>query len=153
MLHWYLLQDLNILCENIEDYPNNETRFLVISQNPAKPTGNDKTSILVTTAHKPGALVSMLDAFRQKKINLTYIDSRPNKKQNWEYNFFIDAQGHIDDAAMKAALEAARQHATQLVVLGSYPQALDVMWLRVKQVISAKPSWRRFDVPQVVYRW
>ncbi len=121
------LHALNILCENIEDYPNNETRFLVISQTPAKPTGNDKTSILVTTAHKPGALVSMLDAFRQNNINLTYIDSRPNKKQNWEYNFFVDAQGHVDEPAMKAALDAARQHATQLVVLGSYPQALDVL--------------------------
>ena len=121
------LHNLNTLCANIEDYPNNETRFLVISKDPAKPTGNDKTSVLVTTAHKPGALVSMLDAFRQNKINLTYIDSRPNKKQNWEYNFFVDAQGHLEEPAMKAALAEARKHATQLIVMGSYPQALDVL--------------------------
>ena len=121
------LNDLSILCENIEDYANNETRFLVISQNRAKPTGNDKTSVLVTTAHKSGALVSMLDSFRQNDINLTYIDSRPNKKQNWEYNFFVDAEGHVDNPQMKAALEAAKEHSTQLIVLGSYPQAVDVL--------------------------
>ena len=121
------LHDLQILCENIEDYANNETRFLIISQNRAKPTGNDKTSLLITTAHKPGALVAALDAFRQNKINLTYIDSRPNKKQNWEYNFFIDTEGHVEQPAMKAALEAAREHTTQLVLLGSYPQAVDVL--------------------------
>ena len=121
------LHNLKILCENIEDHANNETRFLVISQNRAKPTGNDKTSLLMTTAHRPGALVAALDAFRQNNINLTYIDSRPNKKQNWEYNFFIDTEGHAEQPAMKAALDAARQHTTQLIVLGSYPQAVDIL--------------------------
>ena len=121
------LHELNILCENIEDYANNETRFLIISQNRAKPTGNDKTSLFMTTAHKPGALVAALDAFRQNDVNLTYIDSRPNKKQNWEYNFFIDAEGHVEQPAMKAALAAAKEHTTQLLLLGSYPQAVDVL--------------------------
>ena len=121
------LYDLNILCDNIEDYANNETRFLIISQTRPKPTGNDKTSLLMTTAHKPGALVAALDAFRQSGINLTYIDSRPNKKQNWEYNFFIDTVGHADQPQMQAALAAAKEHTTQLVLLGSYPQAVDVL--------------------------
>ena len=121
------LHDLKILCENIEDYANNETRFLIISQTRPKPTGNDKTSLLMTTAHKPGALVAALDAFRQSGINLTYIDSRPNKKQNWEYNFFIDAVGHADQPDMKAALAAAKEHTTQLILLGSYPQAVDIL--------------------------
>ena len=121
------LHGLNILCENIEDYANNETRFLIISRTGPKPTGNDKTSLLMTTAHKPGALVGALDAFRQSGINLTYIDSRPNKKQNWEYNFFIDTVGHADQPDMKAALAAAKEHTTQLILLGSYPQAVDVL--------------------------
>jgi chorismate mutase/prephenate dehydratase len=121
------LYGLRVLFENIEDNPDNITRFFVISREPARRTGDDKTAIMFTTAHKPGALAEVLDVFKENGINLTDIEKRPSKKVNWEYYFFIDAQGHMDDPAMKAAIEQARQHCLQLTVLGSYPRALEVL--------------------------
>ncbi|MDB5320545.1 MAG: pheA, partial [Phycisphaerales bacterium] len=121
------LYGLRTLFENIEDNPDNETRFLVIGREPARHSGEDKTAIMFTTAHKPGALAEVLDVFKENGINLTDIEKRPSKKVNWEYYFFIDAQGHADDPAMQKAIEEARQHCMQLTVLGSYPRALDVL--------------------------
>jgi chorismate mutase/prephenate dehydratase len=121
------LYGLHVLFENIEDNPDNITRFWVISREPAKRTGDDKTAILFTTAHKPGALAEVLDVFRDAGLNLTDIEKRPSQKVNWEYYFFIDAVGHADDANMKHAIEAAKQHCLQLNVLGSYPRAVDVL--------------------------
>ena len=118
---------LTVLFENIEDNPDNVTRFFVISREPAKRSGDDKTAIMFTTAHKPGALAEVLDVFKENGINLTDIEKRPSKKVNWEYYFFIDAQGHADDAGMKKAIEEARQHCLQLTVLGSYPRATEVL--------------------------
>ena len=116
-----------MLFENIEDDPENETRFLVIGREPARRTGDDKTAVMFTTAHKPGALAEVLDVFKENGINLTDIEKRPSKKVNWEYYFFIDAQAHADDPAMKRAIEQARQHCLQLTVLGSYPRAVEVL--------------------------
>jgi chorismate mutase/prephenate dehydratase len=121
------LYGLQLLFENIEDNPDNITRFFVISREAAKKSGDDKTGIMFTTAHKPGALAEVLDVFRNNSINLTDIEKRPSKKVNWEYYFFIDAQGHTDDAAMKKAIEEAKQHCLQLTVLGSYPRATEVL--------------------------
>jgi chorismate mutase/prephenate dehydratase len=121
------LHGLQVLFENIEDDCENETRFLVIGREPARRTGDDKTAIMFTTAHKPGALAEVLDVFKENGINLTDIEKRPSKKVNWEYYFFIDAQSHIDDLAMKKAVEQARQHCLQLTVLGSYPRAVEVL--------------------------
>ncbi len=121
------LYGLNTLFENIEDNPDNVTRFFVISREPAKRTGDDKTAIMFTTAHKPGALAEVLDVFKENGINLTDIEKRPSKKVNWEYYFFIDAQGHADDAGMQKAIAEARQHCLQLTVLGSYPRASEVL--------------------------
>ncbi len=121
------LNGLQILFENIEDDPENETRFLVIGREPARRTGDDKTAIMFTTAHKPGALAEVLDVFKENGINLTDIEKRPSKKVNWEYYFFIDAQAHADDAAMKNAISQAKQHCLQLTVLGSYPRAVEVL--------------------------
>jgi chorismate mutase / prephenate dehydratase len=121
------LHGLNVLFENIEDDCENETRFLVIGREPARRTGDDKTAIMFTTAHKPGALAEVLDVFKENGINLTDIEKRPSKKVNWEYYFFIDAQAHVDDAAMKMAIEQAKQHCLQLTVLGSYPRAVEVL--------------------------
>jgi chorismate mutase/prephenate dehydratase len=118
---------LAILFENIEDNPDNVTRFFIISREPARRTGDDKTAIMFTTAHKPGALAEVLDVFRDSGINLTDIEKRPSKKVNWEYYFFIDAQGHADDAAMQRAINAAQAHCLQLTVLGSYPRAVEVL--------------------------
>jgi chorismate mutase / prephenate dehydratase len=121
------LHGLTILFENIEDDPDNETRFLVIGREPSRPTGEDKTAIMFTTAHKPGALAEVLDVFKNVGINLTDIEKRPSKKVNWEYYFFIEAIGHSQDAAMVDAIEQARKHCLQLTVLGSYPVATDVL--------------------------
>ena len=121
------LYGLHELFENIEDNPENVTRFWVISREVARRTGDDKTAILFTTAHKPGALAEVLDVFRDAGINLTDIEKRPSKKVNWEYYFFIDAIGHAEDEAMKRAVEAARSHCLQLTMLGSYPRAGEVL--------------------------
>jgi len=118
---------LHVLFENIEDNPDNVTRFFVIGREGARGSGQDKTAIMFTTAHKPGALAEVLDVFKENGINLTNIDQRPSKKVNWEYYFFIDVQGHNDDPVMKKAIEAARQHCLQLTVLGSYPRATEVL--------------------------
>jgi chorismate mutase/prephenate dehydratase len=112
---------------NIEDNPNNTTRFFIISNNMAKPSGDDKTSIMFTTAHQAGALAEVLDVFRDHKLNLTHIDKRPSKRVNWEYYFFIDCLGHQTDPAVKSAIEAARKHCLHLSVLGSFPRASEVL--------------------------
>ncbi len=91
-------------------------------------TGFDhKTSIMFNTANKPGALVSVLHAFEHAGINLTHIDKRPSGRSNWSYTFFIDAQGHKDDATMVAALKEAQTHCQHLAVLGSYPRSKRIL--------------------------
>jgi chorismate mutase/prephenate dehydratase len=121
------LYGLHMLFENIEDNPDNVTRFFVIGREPARRSGDDKTAIMFTTAHKPGALAEVLDVFKTNQINLTDIEKRPSKKVNWEYYFFIDAQGHADDPPMQKAVAEAKQHCLQLTVLGSYPRAMEVL--------------------------
>src|SRR5205807_8348831 len=121
------LHGLEVLFENIEDDPDNETRFLVIGREAARRTGDDKTAVMFTTAHKPGALAEVLDVFKDNGINLTDIEKRPSKKGTWEYYFFIEALGHAEDAAVKTAIEQAKKHCLQLTVLGSYPRATEVL--------------------------
>ncbi|MCE5279211.1 MAG: prephenate dehydratase [Planctomycetaceae bacterium] len=114
---------LHIVFNNIEDNPNNMTRFFVISPTPANRTGNDKTAIMFSTAHRAGALVAVLNVFSAHGISLTNIVTRPSKRRNWEYYFFVDAEGHCDDANFVQALAEARSHCGELHVLGSFPQA------------------------------
>ena len=114
---------LNVVFANIEDDPNNLTRFFVISREPAKRTGSDKTAIMFTTAHRAGALVAVLNVLAKHGINLTNIDTRPSKRRNWEYYFFVDAEGHCEDANFARALKDARRHCRELHVLGSFPRA------------------------------
>jgi chorismate mutase / prephenate dehydratase len=121
------LYGLRVLFENIEDNPDNVTRFFVIAREPAKRSGDDKTAVMFTTAHTPGALAQVLDVFKDNGINLTDVEKRPSKKVNWEYYFFIDAQGHADDPAMQRAIADSRKHCLQLTVLGSYPRATEVL--------------------------
>ena len=116
------LYGLKIICENIEDISNNVTRFLIISKEDAKPTGDDKTSLLFSTAHKAGALVDVLQVFRDNGLNLTNIESRPSRKRQWEYYFFVDILAHRKDAKFSHVVEAAKQHCLQLTILGSYPK-------------------------------
>ena len=121
------LYGLKIICENIEDNTNNITRFLVISREDAKPTGEDKTAILFSTAHKAGALADVLEVFKRYNINLTNIESRPSKKRQWEYYFFVDFVGHRTDKQVQDGLEEARKHCLQLSVLGSFPRATELL--------------------------
>ena len=121
------LYGLNVVYENIEDMTHNVTRFLVISREDARATGEDKTAILFTTAHKAGALADVLDVFRQYEINLTTIQSRPSKKREWEYYFFADLVGHRTEARVQQGLDEARKHCLQLSVLGSFPRATAVL--------------------------
>jgi chorismate mutase/prephenate dehydratase len=121
------LYGLKIVFANIEDNPNNQTRFYVISRTPAKRTGADKTALLFTTAHRSGALAEVLNLFARFGINLTNIDTRPSKRRNWEYYFFVDAEGHREDDNFTAALAEIREHCGALHVLGSYPKASEAV--------------------------
>ncbi len=121
------LYNLKTLFANIEDNANNVTRFLVIGRQPPRRSGDDKTSIIFTTAHKSGALVDVLDVFRKHGINLTNIDTRPSQKRNFEYYFFTDLVGHSEDPAVKTALEEVRSHCLHLAVLGSFPRAVETL--------------------------
>jgi chorismate mutase/prephenate dehydratase len=121
------LYGLKIVCENIEDIANNVTRFLVISREDAKPTGEDKTAILFSTAHKAGALADVLDVFKRHNINLTNIESRPSKKRQWEYYFFVDFVGHRTDEKVQEGLKEAGKHCLQLSILGSFPKATELL--------------------------
>lgn len=118
---------LPIRFENIEDNPNNVTRFFVIGLQATRPTGDDKTAVVFTTEHKPGALASVIDVFRDHKVNLTHIDKRPSQRVNWEYYFFIDCEGHEQQPHVAAAIADARKHCIQLTVLGSFPRARNTL--------------------------
>ena len=121
------LYGLRIVCENVEDITNNITRFLVVSREDAKPTGEDKTAILFSTSHKAGALSDVLDVFKQFNINLTNIESRPSRKRQWEYYFFVDFVGHRTDEQVRKGLEQARKHCLHLSILGSFPRATELL--------------------------
>jgi chorismate mutase / prephenate dehydratase len=114
---------LKVLASSIEDNPNNTTRFLVIARDEAKPTKNDKTSIVFEVKDRSGALHDILVPFKKAKINLTKIESRPSKKKVWSYFFFVDIEGHHDEPRLKKALDVLDRHCTFLKVLGSYPKA------------------------------
>jgi chorismate mutase / prephenate dehydratase len=118
---------VNVLFERIEDDPNNITRFFILSKQNTEPSGDDKTSMMFQTDDKPGALLRVLAAFEHRGINLTHIDKRPSGRVNWAYSFFIDAQGHREDDNLKGAIEDAKAHCNDLVVLGSYPRATRIL--------------------------
>ena len=115
--------DIPVIQEGIEDTPNNYTRFLVFSKENSNKTANSKTSIIFAVKHEAGTLYQTINEFYQRKINLTKIESRPNKNTAWEYNFYVDFEGHQDDSSIKDMLEKIRNHSTFLKILGSYPIA------------------------------
>ncbi len=112
----------NILKEGIEDNPNNFTRFLVLAKKDSNPTGADRTSILFSVQHIPGALNKALEVFARRRINLTKIESRPTKDKPWEYIFFCDFEGHRTDKKLSEALEELENSTIFLKILGSYPK-------------------------------
>jgi chorismate mutase / prephenate dehydratase len=117
------LYRLNVLARNIEDEPDNTTRFLVIGRHITAPSGHDKTSLLVSTANKPGALFRLLKPLAEHGISMTRIESRPSRRGMWEYVFFIDVEGHIQEPGLATAIAALEQEAAMVKVLGSYPDA------------------------------
>ena len=114
---------LRVLFENIEDSPYNETRFAVIGNQKSDRTGKDKTAAMFRIPHSPGSLVEALDVFRQTKINLTWIEAFPAHTANNEYIFFVDFDGHVDDAKVAKAFKALQERCEEVTVLGSYPAA------------------------------
>jgi len=118
------LYGLNILNPAIEDNPQNQTRFLVLGRESAKPTGRDKTCLLFSIPDKAGALVEVLDIFRRHGINMTKIESHPSPTKSWEYYFFVDVEGHANDENLAKALGEARGHTRILEILGSFPVAV-----------------------------
>lgn len=118
------LYGLTILEHNIEDKPDNTTRFLVIGKQQVMASGNDKTSLLISVQNKPGSLYRMLKPMATHDISMTRIESRPSRQQMWEYVFYIDVEGHREDAAVAKALDALEQEAFAVKVLGSYPKAV-----------------------------
>jgi len=121
------LYRLRVICENIEDNTNNVTRFLVISKEDAKPSGEDKTALVFSTSDKPGALSDVLDVFKQYGINMTKVESRPSRKKQWEYYFLVDILGHRADKHIQEGLEESRKHCLQLSILGSFPRATELL--------------------------
>ena len=115
---------LNILRKNIEDQKNNTTRFLIIGKINAKKSGKDKTSILISLDNKPGALSKVLKVFESNKINLSHIQSRPNKSDKWQYSFFLDFEGHIEDTKVKNLVKKLSSVTQTLKFLGSYPKSI-----------------------------
>lgn len=117
------IYDLQVVERRIEDHLNNFTRFLVIGRETPLRCGEDKTSIMFSIKDAPGALYRMLKPFAEKGINLTKIESRPQKQKAWEYVFFLDLDGHISDPKVKEALKELEGQCVFLKVLGSYPKA------------------------------
>lgn len=115
------IYDLHFVERNIEDFKDNFTRFLIISWEPAKKSGRDKTSIMFSTKDRPGALFTILEPIKRARINLTKIESRPSKRKAWEYIFFVDMEGHVEDKKVRKAIEEVSEGCLYLKVLGSYP--------------------------------
>jgi len=115
---------LSTLVESIEDEPDNTTRFLVIGDQDVPPSGDDKTSLLLSARNRPGALFHLIQPLADHGIDMTRLESRPTRGRLWEYVFFVDIAGHADDEAVRPALEALREEAALCRVLGSYPRAV-----------------------------
>ena len=115
------LYNLRALAEGIEDSSHNRTRFLVISRQIPRPSGQDKTSLLVSIKDRVGALYSLLEPIRSHQLNMTKIESRPSKKKAWDYYFFIDIEGHMENPKVKETISEIEEHVRFLKILGSYP--------------------------------
>ncbi len=112
---------LRVLEQDIQDNAANATRFLVLGRQCSPPTGDDRTSLMLSVADKAGALHEAIAAFRRHKINMTKIESRPSKRKAWEYFFFIDCEGHAQDRKVAKAIRVLGRHCNFVKVLGSYP--------------------------------
>jgi chorismate mutase/prephenate dehydratase len=110
--------------ENVEDYSDNTTRFLIIGIEEVPPSGKDKTSIIVSAHNRPGSLYKLLEPFYREDVSLTRIDTRPSRTENWTYVFFIEFEGHGQDKKIAGILSELKEHSMTIKVLGSYPQSV-----------------------------
>jgi chorismate mutase/prephenate dehydratase len=118
------IYDLPVLVANIEDDPNNTTRFLIIGTQPIPRSGRDKTALLVSSPNRPGALFKLLEPIARHDLSMTRIESRPSRRGMWDYVFFIDLEGHLEDQPVAQALAELREETSLFKVLGSYPQGV-----------------------------
>ncbi|MEP7246933.1 MAG: prephenate dehydratase [Gammaproteobacteria bacterium] len=121
-----VVYSLKLLASEIEDRPDNTTRFLVLGRKLFSPSGDDRTTLLLSMHHtdSSGALFQLLEPLNRHKVNMTRIESRPSHRRKWDYVFFIDIEGHAEDPQVAKALEALKQRASLYRVLGSYPRAV-----------------------------
>lgn len=118
------LYDVPVLKADIEDEPDNTTRFVVIGKHKSPPSGNDRTSLLIFAHNRPGALFGLLEPLAKRNISMSNIESRPSRRGVWEYVFFIDIDGHRDDENVRGAIEEIEKASAMVTVLGSYPRAI-----------------------------
>ena len=118
------IYQLPTLVRNIEDEPNNTTRFLIIGSQPIMPSGDDKTALLVASLNRPGALFNLLEPLARNHVSMSRIESRPSRRGMWDYVFFIDLDGHVQDEPVVKALAELREQASLFRVLGSYPKGV-----------------------------
>jgi chorismate mutase/prephenate dehydratase len=117
------LYDLKVVRERIEDQVNNVTRFLVIGSKLTEKCGDDRTSLLFSVKDEPGILYRMLEPFAKRGVNLSKIESRPNKSKAWEYIFFLDLAGHVSEPEVAEAVQELKGYCQFVKILGSYPKA------------------------------
>lgn len=117
------ISDVHIIAQDIADNPNNYTRFLILSKDTTAESGKDKTSIIFSIKHKPGSLFNIIEKFQKNNVNLTKIESRPKKTTVWEYNFYVDFEGHSKNQQIKQMLEEIKKETNFFKNLGSYPSA------------------------------
>ena len=117
------IYNMPIIAEGIADNLNNYTRFLVLSKQEKKETGKDKTSIIFSIKHEPDALYRIIENFHNYNINLTKIESRPTKTNAWEYNFYVDFEGHFENSKITEILDKIKKETLFMKILGSYPAA------------------------------
>lgn len=113
--------ELQIVNEQIQDEPNNQTRFAVIGRKDTEPTGKDQTSLLVSVRNEAGSVYKMLEPFDKYGVSMTRLESRPTKGGKWEYYFFVDFVGHIKEPKIAKAIAELRERVADLKILGSYP--------------------------------
>lgn len=118
---------LTRVAEFVEDDPGNVTRFLILGAVGPKPTGSDKTSVVFSVGHQPGTLMDALAVFRDAGVNMTRIESRPDRRQRWSYYFFVDIEGHAEAPPIAAALSETAKRCHHWKVLGSYPRSDEVI--------------------------
>lgn len=118
------LYGLNELRANIEDEPNNTTRFLVIGNQEVPASSYDMTSLMLAAPNKPGALHRLIEPFAKHGVSMTRVESRPSRREAWDYNFFVDIEGHRDDERVQSAMSEVEEFATVFRILGSYPRAV-----------------------------